>query len=164
MSLQQRPTAPEFLAGASGAGPGGKAPEFRLMHVGVAATALEPALETLTALFGYRVDSGPFDDPIQKVTVLFLTTSSTDLVELELIAPLTADSPIRSMLSKSGGGAYHLCFETPDLQAAIEHAQRNRCVLVSEPAAATAFGGRPIAWIYTPTRQLFELVQAADQS
>ncbi|MFP5232446.1 MAG: VOC family protein [Acidobacteriota bacterium] len=133
---------------------------FKLLHVGVAAPALGPTTEMLTTLFGYRVVSGPFVDPIQKVTVNFLARSGEDVAEIELIAPLGADSPIQSMLSKGGGGAYHLCFETSNMESALAHAKDNRCVLVSGPVPAVAFGGRRIAWIYTPSRQLFELVEA----
>ncbi len=103
--------------------------------------------------------SGPFDDPIQKVAVNFLTTSDHDAVEIELIAPLTEDSPIRAMLAKGGGGAYHLCFETNDLEAALNHARKNGCIIVSGPVPAVAFQNRRIAWIYTSSRQLFELVE-----
>ena len=132
---------------------------FKLMHVGVAVPKIDPAAESLSKLFGYRVVSGPFDDPIQKVTVNFLTTSPTDVAEIELIAPLTEDSPIRAMLKKNGGGAYHLCFETADLDEALKHATNNGCMVVSQPAPAVAFGGRRIAWIYTGAKQLFELVE-----
>jgi methylmalonyl-CoA/ethylmalonyl-CoA epimerase len=133
---------------------------FKLRHVGVAVPSLAPATETLSALFGYRVISGPFDDPIQKVSVNFLTTSDNDAAEIELIAPLSEDSPITSMLAKSGGGAYHLCFETSDIDQALVHAKNNGCMIVSPPVPAVAFGGRRIAWIYTRSRQLFELVEA----
>ncbi|HEU5340241.1 VOC family protein [Edaphobacter sp.] len=133
---------------------------FRLLHVGVAVPALGPTTEALTSLFGYRVVSGPFDDPIQKVSVNFLTTAPTDSVEIELIAPLTDDSPVRSMLAKNGGGAYHLCFETADIDAALDHAVKNGCMIVSKPVPAVAFEGRRIAWIYSGSRQLFELVEA----
>jgi methylmalonyl-CoA/ethylmalonyl-CoA epimerase len=134
---------------------------FKLLHVGVAVPALDPATESLTALFGYKVVSGPFDDPIQKVAVNFLTTSPDDTTEIELIAPLTEDSPIKAMLAKGGGGAYHLCFETNDMEAALTHAKSNGCILVSGPVPAVAFQNRRIAWIYTRSRQLFELVEAA---
>ena len=134
---------------------------FKLRHVGVAVQKIEPATEALSALFGYKVVSGPFDDPIQKVTVNFLKASAEDTAEIELIAPLTPDSPIAAMLSKGGGGAYHLCFETSDIDAALAHATSNGCIIVSAPAPAVAFGGRRIAWIYTKSRQLFELVEAA---
>jgi methylmalonyl-CoA/ethylmalonyl-CoA epimerase len=141
-----------------------EAPEnlnFKLMHVGVAVSTLEPTTELLSALFGYKVISGPFDDPIQKVTVNFLAKSAEDVAEIELIAPLAQDSPIRSMLAKDGGGAYHLCFETSDIDAALAHAKNNGCIVVSPPVPAVAFQGRRIAWIYTRSRQLFELVEAA---
>jgi methylmalonyl-CoA/ethylmalonyl-CoA epimerase len=133
---------------------------FKLRHVGVAVPSLGPATETLATLFGYRVVSGPFDDPIQKVSVNFLTKSDNDATEIELIAPLSEDSPITSMLAKSGGGAYHLCFETSDIDQALVHAKNNGCMIVSPPVPAVAFGGRRIAWIYTRSRQLFELVEA----
>jgi methylmalonyl-CoA/ethylmalonyl-CoA epimerase len=133
---------------------------FRLHHVGVAVPKLDPAAQMLRSLFGYQVVSGPFDDPIQKVTVNFLRQQSEDAAEIELIAPLTEDSPIRSMLAKGSGAAYHLCFETTDLDGALEHAKSIGCILVSPPAPAVAFSGRRIAWFYTPTRQLFELVEA----
>jgi methylmalonyl-CoA/ethylmalonyl-CoA epimerase len=133
---------------------------FKLRHVGVAVPSLDPATDTLATLFGYRVISGPFDDPIQKVSVNFLTQSDNDVAEIELIAPLGQDSPINAMLAKSGGGAYHLCFETSDIEQALVHAKNNGCIVVSGPVPAVAFNGRRIAWIYTRSRQLFELVEA----
>lgn len=133
---------------------------FKLRHVGVAVPSLNSATETLSTLFGYRVVSGPFNDPIQKVSVNFLTQSDNDVAEIELIAPLGQDSPITAMLAKSGGGAYHLCFETSDIEQALVHAKNNGCIVVSGPVPAVAFNGRRIAWIYTKSRQLFELVEA----
>ncbi len=132
---------------------------FELMHVGVAVPDLSAAASTLESLFGYRVISGPFDDPIQKVTVNFMTQSDQDAVEIELITPLTEDSPLRTMLQKNGGGAYHLCFQTNDIERALAHVRSQGCIVVSHPMPAVAFGGRRIAWFYTRTRQLFELVE-----
>ncbi len=133
---------------------------FKLLHVGVAVPSLDPTAELLKNLFGYQVTSGPFDDPIQKVTVNFLKTATEDSAEIELIAPLTPDSPITSMLAKNGGGSYHLCFETTDIAAALAHATSLGCMVVAAPAPAVAFEGRRIAWLYTKSRQLFELVEA----
>lgn len=133
---------------------------FKLRHVGVAVPKLGPTTDALEALFGYKVVSGPFDDPIQKVSVNFLAKSENDVAEIELIAPLSEDSPITSMLAKGGGSAYHLCFETTDIEQAVAHAKENGCIIVSPPVPAVAFNGRRIAWIYTRSRQLFELVEA----
>jgi methylmalonyl-CoA/ethylmalonyl-CoA epimerase len=133
---------------------------FKLRHVGVAVPKLGPTTDALEALFGYKVVSGPFDDPVQKVSVNFLAKSENDVAEIELIAPLSEDSPITSMLAKGGGAAYHLCFETTDIEQAVTHAKDNGCIIVSLPVPAVAFNGRKIAWIYTRSRQLFELVEA----
>ena len=137
---------------------------FKLRHVGVAVPKLGPTTDALEALFGYKVVSGPFDDPIQKVSVSFLAKSENDVAEIELIAPLSEDSPIKSMLAKGVGAAYHLCFETSDIEQAVTHAKANGCIIVSPPVPAVAFNGRRIAWIYTRSRQLFELVEAPIQS
>src|SRR5208282_947548 len=91
--------------------------DFKLLHVGVAVPALGPAAELLSSLLGYKVVTGPFDDPIQKVSVSFLAKSDKDVAEIELIAPLGDDSPVQAMLAKGNGGAYHLCFETGDIDA-----------------------------------------------
>ena len=131
---------------------------FRLRHVGVAVPKLDKAAEILEKLFGYRTVSGPFDDPIQRVTVSFLQQNLVDAAEIELIAPLTEDAPIRAMLAKDIG-AYHFCFETTNLAGALVHAKEQGCIMVSGPSPAVAFGGRRIAWLYAPTRQLFELVE-----
>ncbi len=138
---------------------------FRLLHVGVAVPEIDAAAKMFATLFGSQVVSGPFDDPIQKVTVNFLTQTnapSSDAAEIELIAPLTADAPIQSMLNKTGGGAYHLCFETNDLEKALAHVRQQKCLVVSAPAPAVAFEGRRIAWFYSPSRLLVELVERPD--
>lgn len=137
---------------------------FRLRHVGMAVPALAPTSELLEKLLGYRVVSGPFDDPIQRVRVSFLTAGKADFAEVELIAPLGEDSPVRGLLGKGGASGYHLCFETTDLDGALAHARAHGCMLVSGPVPAVAFAGRRIAWLYTPTRQLFELVEAEEEN
>ena len=137
---------------------------LRLRHIGMAVPALAPTRDLLQQLLGYRLVSGPFHDPLQRVDVSFLAASPTDPAEIELIAPTSEDSPVRSLLAKGGASAYHLCFETTDLDGALAHARKLGCVILSGPVPAVAFAGRRICWLYTPTRQLFELVEAAKQS
>lgn len=77
---------------------------------------------------------------------------------MELIAPLTDDSPIRRLLAK-GGGAYHICYEVDNVEAALAEIRPKKCLIVSGPVPAVAFGGRKIAWFYTPANQLVEVVE-----
>jgi len=127
-------------------------------HVGIAVRDMTSATESLKKLFNYRLVSGPFDDPIQKVTVLFLGRGDGDTI-LELVAPLGGDSPVKRTLEK-GGGTYHVCYEVRDMETAIEHLRTEGCYLLSGPVPAVAFGMRDIAWLMTPAQLLVELVQA----
>jgi methylmalonyl-CoA/ethylmalonyl-CoA epimerase len=131
--------------------------DFVFHHVGIAVRDVTSASESMQKLFGYRVSSGPFDDPVQRVSVCFLTRGGNDTV-LELVAPLGSDSPITRTLEK-GGGTYHICYEVTDINAAVEHMKAEGGLLLSDPVPAVAFKMRQIAWLMTPARLLVELVQ-----
>jgi methylmalonyl-CoA/ethylmalonyl-CoA epimerase len=131
---------------------------LRFSYIGVAVPNIEQAMVLYQAIFGYRVLSGPFDDPVQNVSVCFLGTGESDDLTIELVAPAGEDSPVNRILTK-GIGAYHICFETDDVEDAVAYVRSKGFIVVSKPVPATAFGGRRIAWFYTPTRQLVELVE-----
>jgi methylmalonyl-CoA/ethylmalonyl-CoA epimerase len=132
--------------------------KFAFHHIGVAVRDLSKAIPSYKALFGYELTYGPFDDPIQNVSVCFLSRGAGDTV-LELVAPLGPNSPIDRNLKK-GGGPYHVCYEVPDIHSAIAHLTGQGSFLLSDPVPAVAFGMRPIAWLMTGTELLVELVQA----
>jgi methylmalonyl-CoA/ethylmalonyl-CoA epimerase len=131
---------------------------FSFQHLGVAVQSLEQALPVYESLFGYKLISGPFSDPIQRVSVCFLQTAQPGGITIELVEPLGDQSPIRKTL-QNGGGAYHMCYEVADLDQSLQRIVEQGCVMVSRPAPAVAFENRRIAWFYTPTRQLIELVE-----
>jgi methylmalonyl-CoA/ethylmalonyl-CoA epimerase len=132
---------------------------LRFHHLGIAVSSLERAIPIYADIFGYRVQSGPFEDPLQKVKICFLGKEQREDTFLELVAPLAGNTPITRILAK-GGGAYHLCFETSDIEKKLAEVAGKGCVIVSAPVPAVAFDGRRIAWFFTPTNQLVELVEA----
>ena len=132
---------------------------FTFHHVGVAVRNLEESIPAYKNLFGYEVTSGPFDDPIQHVSVCFLSRGEGDPA-IELVAPLGPNSPIDRTLKK-GGGTYHICYEVQNINDAIEHLTGQGSSLLSGPVPAVAFGLREIAWLMTNDAYLLvELVQA----
>ena len=133
-------------------------PSLRFSHIGVAVPSIGPALDMYQAIFGYVVLSGPFDDPVQHVSVCFLGTGEPGALTIELVAPLSDKSPVSKVLAK-GISAYHICYEVDEIEAALEYVRSKGCIVVSKPVPATAFAGKRIAWFYTPTRQLVELVE-----
>ena len=133
--------------------------EFKFHHVGVAVRDMQSAILAYQCLFGYELVSGPFDDPIQKVSVCFVTRGGHDPV-VELVAALGPDSPVDRVL-KQGGGTYHICYEVPDLRKSIDQLKAKGSFLMSEPAPAVAFGMREIAWLLSDDAcLLIELLQA----
>lgn len=137
---------------------------FKIHHIGVAVPRIEDALPVYTSVFGHTLLSGPFLDPIQRVSVCFVGSSDSGEPTVELIEPAPGSaaerSPLAAVLAK-GIGAYHVCYEVQDVDAAIAHARAHGCHIVSPPAPAVAFGGRRIAWFYMPSRQLVEVLEAA---
>jgi methylmalonyl-CoA/ethylmalonyl-CoA epimerase len=131
---------------------------FAFHHVGVAVPDLEPAIEFYLKAFGFRVVSGPFEDPIQKVKLCFLAGTGNNLSHLELISPLGGDSPVNGYLAK-GIGAYHVCYEVEEITSALAELRAKGCLVISKPVPAVAFAGRKIAWCFTPTNQLVELLE-----
>lgn len=131
---------------------------WKFHHLGIAVHEIHSALQTYKSLFGYRLLSGPFDDPLQAASICFVGSESGVNPMLELIAPLGGDSHVHSILQK-GAGAYHLCYEVPDLEHTMEAARVEGCVVVRNPAPAVAFDGRRVAWLYTPTRHLLEILE-----
>jgi methylmalonyl-CoA/ethylmalonyl-CoA epimerase len=132
--------------------------QFTFHHIGVAVRDLSTAIPICETLFDYKLKSGPFDDPIQNVSVCFLSRGEGDAV-MELVAPLGPNSPIDRTLKK-GGGTYHVCYKVPDINAAIRHLTEKGSFLLSGPVPAVAFEMRPIAWLMTEVGLLIELVQA----
>jgi methylmalonyl-CoA/ethylmalonyl-CoA epimerase len=132
---------------------------FRVHHIGVAVASLQDALPAYQSVFGYTLLSGPFADPIQRVAVCFLGTGRPGEPTIELVEPAPGRSPLAAVLAK-GIGAYHVCYEVDDVEAALAHARAHGCLIVSTPVPAVAFAGRRIAWFYMPSRQLVELLEA----
>jgi methylmalonyl-CoA/ethylmalonyl-CoA epimerase len=132
--------------------------ELRFNHLGVAVSDIEKAVAVYEDLFGYKLLSGPFDDSQQQATVCFIGTDDPPNIVFELVAPLNDSSHVARLLAK-GAGAYHVCYEVDDISATVAGMRAKGCLLVSGPTPAVAFEERRIAWLYTPTRQLMELVE-----
>ncbi len=129
---------------------------WKFHHLGVAVKDMQAGMRTYDELLGYRLLSGPFDDPIQSASVCFLGNGGSFVIEL--IAPLGESSHVHSLLAK-GNSAYHVCYEVPDIERTLEDAKGKGCLIVRAPAPAVAFEGRRIAWLFAPTRHLIEVLE-----
>lgn len=130
---------------------------MKLHHVGMAVPSIARQVEHYREALGVELTSEIIEDEAQKVRVAFAEVAEG--VFLEFVEPLGADSPITQILERGGSRLYHLCYEVPDLASAVERVCRAGGIAVTSPTPARAFGGRPIAFVYTRDRSLIEFLQ-----
>ena len=116
----------------------------RLNHIGIATPSIEQAVETYRTLLGATAIGEAFDLPAQGVRVCFVDAPNT---QVELIQPLDDASPIAGFLRKNAaGGQHHLCFEVPDIAAAVAKLRAKGATLLGEPRIGAH--GTPIVFVH----------------
>jgi methylmalonyl-CoA/ethylmalonyl-CoA epimerase len=80
---------------------------------------------------------------------------------VELLEPATPDGPIAKFLAKRGPGIHHVCYEVPDLDAALGRCRAAGYRLVDE-TPRTGAHGRRIAFVHPKATAgiLIELTEA----
>lgn len=141
----------------------GRTPTMRFHHVGYAVKSIEAYLEGfLRPLFDPVAVSESVSDPIQRVTLCFVTMQGGTVIEL--VEPMGDDSPVSQIVGSSRGGVYHLCYEVDDLEAQVKRFRSKRCLPLGKPVPAVALGGRRIVFIMTPEHDLIELLEAGPRT
>ena len=116
----------------------------RLNHVGVATPSIARSIETYRHLLGAQFIGEPFDLPAQGVRVCFVNAPNT---QIELIEPYDDASPIANFLKKNpAGGQHHLCFEVPDIHAAVADLQAKGATVLGQPRIGAH--GTPIVFVH----------------
>ena len=129
-----------------------------LHHVGCVVDSIPDRIESYCVALAASSISPIFEDPIQRSKVVFLDLPTPGAVRMELIEPMTPDSPVARFCA-SGGGLHHLCYEVDDLQSQIQWMKSQRAILIRAPKPAVAFGGRHIAWMRTRDGLLVEYLE-----
>lgn len=132
---------------------------LNLDHIGIAVHDLDAALD------GYRSRYG--------VVALYREVVETQGVEeamipvggsfVQLLQPLSADSPVGRYVEKNGEGMHHMAFAVPDIEAALEHLVSEGVRLIDETPRIGGRGAK-IAFVHPKdlTGTLIELVEMAD--
>ncbi len=100
--------------------------------------------------------------PEQKVTVAFFKVGD---VFIELLEPLSADSPVSAFIEKKGGGLHHLALEVDDLRSDIRGLQEKGVqMLDKEPRLGAHHAQIAFAHPKSFSGVLYELKQKGDES
>lgn len=126
-------------------------------HFGLAVRQPEDAFKVLTAL-GYNAGCIVFD-PLQRVNLAMC--QHPQMPDVEVISPNDAASPIDRVLRRNGPSVYHVCYTTPQIDAALAAIEREgfNVILISEPKPAILFAGRKVAFLSVDGFGLIELLE-----
>ena len=132
--------------------------KMKLHHIGKVVKNLDEAIAYHKETFGIEPIGERVIDPIQKVEVAVLNTGYGSELTLELISPVSADSPVNKFLKK-GGGLHHLSFEVEDIHRAIEEFREKGALILGDVVPSKGHKDIPSVWLYTRSRELIELMQ-----
>lgn len=100
----------------------------KIHHIGIAVHDLEESLRFYRDTLGLHVHA---QDTVQDqgVTAALLTIGQS---EIELLQPLSAESPVGKFLERKGEGLHHICFQTPDVGGELETLKEKDVPLVDQ--------------------------------
>ena len=117
----------------------------RLNHVAIAVRDLAAAAAVYRDKLGAAV-SAPVPQPEHGVITVFITLPNT---KIELIAPLSEDSPIARFLERNpDGGIHHLCFEVADILAARDRLKANGARVLGDGEPKIGAHGKPVLFLH----------------
>ena len=131
---------------------------YNIDHVAIAVHNLDAALADLYEQYGA--------EPVSRETVESQGVEEAMIAiggsSLQILQPLTAESPVGRFLSKRGEGLHHIAFAVPDIDAALEHLAGTGTRLVDR-APRIGGGGHRIAFVHPSAfgGTLVELVEGA---
>lgn len=129
---------------------------MKIDHIGVATNRLAESLAVWRDALGLEVDSS--EDVIdQGVRIAMLPLGET---HVELLEPLSPDSPIGKFLATRGPGIHHLAIQVDDIRASLADLAKKGARLIDQEPRVGA-GGCLVAFIHPSSTNgaLLELVQ-----
>ncbi|MFQ5473422.1 MAG: methylmalonyl-CoA epimerase [Dehalococcoidia bacterium] len=108
----------------------------KIHHVGIAVHDLDESLKFYRDTLNLHVHAQEEVED-QGVRAALLTIGQS---EIELLEPLSSESPIGKFLERKGEGLHHICFETPDVDAELE-AVKSRDVAVIDQKPRKGLAG-----------------------
>lgn len=107
-----------------------------LDHIGIAVRSIDAA--GIYAALGLSIDHVE-NVATQGVKTAFIAVGDTNL---ELLEPLSADSPVAKFIEKRGEGIHHICFRVTNLQSHLEDLKDRGFRLINEAPVPGAHGCR----------------------
>jgi len=116
----------------------------RLNHIAIVVPDLAKSTAMYRDMLGAEV-SEPEDLPEHGVTVVFVNLGNA---KLELLHPLSPESPVANFLKKNqSGGMHHVCIEVDEVEKAMEDLKKKNVRLLSSEPKIGAHGN-PVVFLH----------------
>ena len=131
---------------------------YNIDHVAIAVHDLDATLADMKSQYGAEPVSREVIDS-QGVEEAMIPIGGSSV---QVLQPLTPDSPVGRFLAKRGEGLHHIAFVVPDIDAALEHLKSTGARLI-DTEARIGGGGHRIAFVHPSAfaGTLVELVEGA---
>ena len=113
-----------------------------LHHIGIACEDLPAALEEIRRTHDVTSHSEVIFDPLQGAHLCMIHTANG--ADFELISGPQVDRLVKNRVTY-----YHVCYQVPKLESAIERMIAGGAIVVSPPKPAVLFDGRRVAFLLT---------------
>jgi len=133
----------------------------QINHIGIAVASLEKAIPLYKDVFKFQF-LGQEEVADQKVRVAMFRIGE---VKIELLEPLSDESPIARFIEKKGEGIHHIAYQTDNVTEEIEHIVSNDMRMIDEKPRTGAHNTQ-IAFMHPKStgRVLTELCQIKGES
>ncbi|OGE24230.1 MAG: methylmalonyl-CoA epimerase [Candidatus Dadabacteria bacterium RIFCSPHIGHO2_12_FULL_53_21] len=116
-----------------------------LYHVAIAVRNIDEVEKLFETALGLRVEHREVvEDQGVRTSMLVPEKGGT---ALELLEPLSSESPISKFLDKRGEGIHHICFLVDDIEAALDRLKRDGVKLIDETPRPGSYHSR-VAFIH----------------
>ena len=111
---------------------------LKLDHIGFVVENISKFKELFSTV-GIDVGTKAIVNPLQKVSASFVNVGEKDDIYIELLEPVSDDSPISKFLQNRGGGLHHLCFQVDDIEKTARELNAKGFRMVVSPEDCTAY-------------------------
>ena len=131
----------------------------RIDHIGVAVEEIEPAMELYRDGLELKVAHREVVQE-QGVEAVLLDVGEN---HVELLAPLSPDTPVGKFLARKGPGLHHIAYQVADIEQALAACRRAGLELIDEQPR-TGIRGSKVAFMHPRSTGgvLTEIVQPAE--
>lgn len=128
---------------------------LQIHHIGYLVKKIDKAAAAFEQL-GYAAASETVLDDYRNVYIRFM---EKDGYRIELVSPADNSSVVSGLIKKYKNSPYHLCYETPDLDASLASLTDAGFTAIDTPAPAPALQSRRVVFLMNPFLGMIELLE-----